>query len=427
MNDHEEFRISGGQPSAARGEARPPVPRIRFKEFGGVWEADKLSRHLSVSEERNEDNRYGAADVFSVSREHGVVNQIEFQGRSFAGASLLGYRVIHKGQVAYTKSPLKAAPYGIVKADKTKSGIVSALYGVYDAIADADFVQTFFENDDRLNAYLRPLVNKGAKNTLLVSDEDALSGEVRFPSLPEQRRIAELFRNLDETIAATDARLEKLRQSKKSLLEKMFPRPGASVPEIRFKGFDGKWETKKLNEIADPISEKNVRLETREAFTNSAELGVVSQRDFFDFDVAKRLAGYLLIRPDDFVYNPRISILAPFGPINRNELGRVGAMSPLYFAFRSYGIVIDYLQVFFKTSCWHPFMRFNGDSGARSDRFSIRNDLFMQMPILAPKSKDEQQRIGSFFRELDKLIESVQKKAAKLRQVKSALLEEMFV
>ena len=404
-------------------------PRIRFKGFGGAWEARPLG----------DDGKTISGVGFPESDQGGVVGTPFFKvsDMSNPGNESLMVRAnnyVSEEQIRkHSWRPVEHLP-AILFAKVGAAALLNRkrlvenrflmdnnmmAYCLNDG-CNADFFKVLFESID-----LSSFVQVGALPS--INGKDVESKVARFPSLPEQRRIAEFFRNLDETIAATDARLEKLRQSKKSLLEKMFPRPGASVPEIRFKGFEGEWESKKLNEIADPISEKNVRLETREAFTNSAELGIISQRDFFDFDVAKRLAGYLLIRPDDFVYNPRISILAPFGPINRNELGRVGAMSPLYFAFRSHGIVIDYLQVFFKTSCWHSFMRFNGDSGARSDRFSIRNDLFMQMPILAPKSRDEQQRIGAFFRELDKLIESVQKKAAKLRQVKSALLEEMFV
>lgn len=404
-------------------------PRIRFEGFDGAWETGPLSRHLSVSEERNEDNRYGAADVFSVSREHGVVNQIEFQGRSFAGASLLGYRVIHKGQIAYTKSPLKAAPYGIVKADKRQSGIVSALYGVYDASADADFVQTFFENDDRLNAYLRPLVNKGAKNTLLVSDEDALSGEVRFPSLPEQRRIAELFRNLDETIAATDARLEKLRQSKKSLLEKMFPRPGASVPEIRFKGFEGEWETRKLGDKGKTISGVG--------FPEADQGGVFGTPFFKVSDMSNPGNESLMVRANNYVSEEQIRkhswhpvenlpaiLFAKVGAaalLNRKRLvkNRFLMDNNMMAYCLNDGCNADFFKFLFESIDLSSFVQVGALPSINGKDIESKAVRFPSLP--------EQQRIGSFFRELDKLIESVQKKAAKLRQVKSALLEEMFV
>ncbi len=113
------------------------------------------------------------------------------------------YGVVHTGDVVYTKSPLKANPYGIIKANKGKTGIVSVLYGVYHTKenANADFIQMYFEQDARLNNYLRPLVNKGAKNTLLISDTDALEGEVCLaPTFNEQKTIGQFFDTLDNLI-----------------------------------------------------------------------------------------------------------------------------------------------------------------------------------------------------------------------------------
>lgn len=172
-----------------------------FQEFS--WEQRKLSDFLEVSTEKNTDNLYTRDDVLSVSGDFGVVNQIEFQGRSFAGVSVSNYGVVHTGDVVYTKSPLKANPYGIIKANKGKTGIVSVLYGVYRTKenANADFIQMYFEQDARLNNYLRPLVNKGAKNTLLISDTDALEGEVCLaPTFNEQKTIGQFFDTLDNLI-----------------------------------------------------------------------------------------------------------------------------------------------------------------------------------------------------------------------------------
>ena len=168
------------------------------------WEQRKLGEYLETSMERNSENIYGIDDVLSVSGDFGVVNQIEFQGRSFAGASVSGYGVLHTGEVVYTKSPLKSAPYGIIKTNKGKTGIVSVLYGVYHPRENLqpELVQIYFEQNARLNNYLRPLVNKGAKNTLLISDDDALQGDVIFPKkTSEQEKICTFFRSLDSLIA----------------------------------------------------------------------------------------------------------------------------------------------------------------------------------------------------------------------------------
>ena len=201
------------------------VPEIRFKGFTDDWEQRKLSHFLDVSSEKNTDNLYTKDDVLSVSGDFGVINQIEFQGRSFAGASVSNYGVVHTGDVVYTKSPLKANPYGIIKANKGKTGIVSVLYGVYHTRenANADFIQMYFEQDTRLNNYLRPLVNKGAKNTLLISDTDALEGEVCLaPTFDEQKTIGQFFDTLDNLITLHQRKVEKLKILKKSMLEKMF-------------------------------------------------------------------------------------------------------------------------------------------------------------------------------------------------------------
>lgn len=201
----------------------------------------------------------------------------------------------------------------------------------------------------------------------------------------------------------------------------------SDAPAIRFKGFSDAWEQRKLSEITDKVTEKNAGLQYVETFTNSAEFGIISQRDFFDHDIAKlgSLDGYYIVKNEDFVYNPRISTSAPVGPINRNKLGRTGVMSPLYTVFRPHDIDTTYLEYFFKCGYWHSFMNFNGDSGARSDRFSIRDNVFFQMPIPIPDI-DEQRKIGELLTCLDNLITLHQRKFEKLTNVKKSMLEKMF-
>ena len=153
-----------------------------------------------------------------------------------------------------------------------------------------------------------------------------------------------------------------------------------------------------MKEIADKVSEKNKNNEFSEPFTNSAEQGIISQKDYFDREIVnnENLDGYYIVRNDDFIYNPRISATAPVGPINRNRLGRNGVMSPLYTVFRTHDIDNLYLEFYFKTTKWHRFMKLNGDSGARFDRFTISSTQFMEMPIPYP-TLEEQQKIGKYL------------------------------
>ena len=201
------------------------TPALRFAGFDGEWEQSRLSDHLMLSENTNANREFGREDVYAVSLEDGLVNQIKFHGRSFAGKNLDNYDVIHAGEIVYTKSPLKFTPYGIFKSHFGATGIVSPLYAVYQMKprTDARFVQDYFALPERLNTYLSPLVNKGAKNTMNISDWNALGGAVTFPpSLEEQRAIGELFADLDALIASEHRYITQLTQAKTALLQRMF-------------------------------------------------------------------------------------------------------------------------------------------------------------------------------------------------------------
>ena len=197
------------------------VPEKRFPGFTDDWEQRKLEDYLTVSAEKNTGNIYGRFDVLSVSGDYGIVNQIEFQGRSFAGASVSNYGVVQTGDVVYTKSPLNSNPYGIIKTNKGKPGIVSTLYAVYHPKENAfsDFIQVYFEQHARMNNYMHPLVNKGAKNDMKVSAENALKGPVCFPSRIEQKSISAFFSVLDNLITLHQRKLEEMKRQKKALMQ----------------------------------------------------------------------------------------------------------------------------------------------------------------------------------------------------------------
>lgn len=200
------------------------VPKIRFKGFEGEWKKKLLNECLSVCTEKNFDNIYNKEDVLSVSDDFGICNQIKLLGRSYAGKSVANYGILQTGYIVYTKSPLKAKPYGIIKTNHGPTGIVSTLYAIYAPKKDtnADFIEVYFDHAERLNKYIHPLVNKGAKNDMKVSSENALKGFIMIPSLAEQQAIASYFTSLDRQISLQSQRLEKLKQIKSACLDKMF-------------------------------------------------------------------------------------------------------------------------------------------------------------------------------------------------------------
>ncbi|KTF01127.1 restriction endonuclease subunit S [Lactiplantibacillus argentoratensis] len=197
----------------------------RFKGFTDPWEQRKLKWFLRVSKLKNIDGIFDKNSVLSVSGEFGVVNQIAFQGRSFAGKSILNYGILDHNDVVYTKSPLKSNPYGIIKTNLGKAGVVSTLYAVYAPLKTvySPILGYYFNLDTRVNNYLRPLVNKGAKNDMKVRDEAVLEGKVCIPdSIETQKRICNLFSLIDNLIAANEDKLNQLKKLKKYLMQNMF-------------------------------------------------------------------------------------------------------------------------------------------------------------------------------------------------------------
>ena len=184
-----------------------------------------------------------------------------------------------------------------------------------------------------------------------------------------------------------------------------------------------------MGEVAEKVTEKNSGLAYQQVLTNSATHGIVRQSEYFDRIVASKnhLDAYYVVNPNDYVYNPRISKEAQCGPINRNTLELTGIASPLYLVFRvsPQSLAYEFLDQYFKTANWFNYMKLQGNSGARSDRFTIADSDFFSMPVRIP-SLPEQHHIGEFFSTLDKLIAAAERQETLLRQKKQAYLQLMF-
>lgn len=202
--------------------------QIRFKDDNGQaypdWEEKKLNKLLFEPKARNYDLKYSKEDVLSVSGEFGIVNQIDFLGRSYAGISVDNYHTVEKGDIVYTKSPLKSNPYGIIKVNKDKPGIVSTLYAVYSCKENVsgEYLDYYFQLDDNTNSYLRPLVHKGAKNDMKINNAHVLNGCIDIPTKDEQLKIVAFFNDIDYKIKAVGKQIEATQTYKKGLLQQLF-------------------------------------------------------------------------------------------------------------------------------------------------------------------------------------------------------------
>ena len=396
-------------------------PAIRFKGFTEDWEQRKLGELALFNPKDELPQIFEYVDLESVVGTEMLSHRTEIKSSAPSRAQ----RIARTGDLFYqTVRPYQKNNYLFEKPDNNY--VFSTGYAQMRPFVDGYFMLSLVQSERFIKVVLD---NCTGTSYPAINSNNLAEIEVHAPSnKKEDNKIGTIFRNIDNLITLHQRKYDKLVNVKKSMLEKMFPKNGESIPDIRFSGFTEDWEQRKLNKISDKVTEKNIGLQYIETFTNSAEFGIISQRDFFDHEIANMssLGGYYIVRSEDFVYNPRISATAPVGPINRNKLGRVGVMSPLYTVFRTYDVDTTYLEHFFKSRYWHSFMNFNGDSGARSDRFSIKDAIFFEMNIPIPHI-EEQMKIGEYLTHINNLITLHQRKLEKLKNIKKSCLEKMFI
>ena len=199
-------------------------------------------------------------------------------------------------------------------------------------------------------------------------------------------------------------------------------------PKLRFPGFDEPWNESKLSACFAKNIKKNTDGRISNVICNSAKMGLIPQRDYFDKDIANsdNTSGYYIIEHNDFVYNPRKSSDAPYGPISRYAYPDAGIVSPLYLCFRAKGDVdTNFFEWYFRSSAWHRYIYMTGDSGARHDRVSIKDDDFFSMPIRFPSSI-EQKKIASFLNAIERRISSQQFLVDNLKKYKRGVMQKVF-
>ena len=414
------------------------VPDIRFKGFEKEWKTYILSsignfRSNGVDKKIYNDeqivNLLNYMDVYNY-RKITSKNCIDLMKVSATKKQIKDCNII-KGDIFFTPSSETPDEIGYVMS--IEETLPNTCYSyhlmrfrpfdriLYLSFADYCFSSNYFRGQMKFKA-------KGVQRFIL-SKPDFESLEALLPSYEEQETITCLFKAIDNVINDCKKKIASLKQLKSACLISMFPQQGETVPRVRFKGFDGEWKICELKKFAFKVTRKNCDKEFTNTFTNSAEFGVINQNEYFDRTISnsENIGGYYVVENNDYIYNPRVSTLAPVGPINRNKLGYTGVVSPLYLVFKTNNIDKDYLDVFFNTNLWHRYMKLEGNCGARFDRLSISDELFFEMPIILPSNEAEQHQIASYFRNLDIQISEQEKRLEKLKQIKAACLDKMFV
>ena len=199
-------------------------------------------------------------------------------------------------------------------------------------------------------------------------------------------------------------------------------------PKLRFPGFDEPWKAAHLSDYFAKNIKKNTDGAITNVICNSAKQGLIPQRDYFDKDISNsdNTDGYYIIETNDFVYNPRKSTDAPYGPISSYNYPEAGIVSPLYLCFRAKQEINPlYFEWYFRSSAWHRYIYMSGDSGARHDRVSIKDDIFFAMPINIP-SATEQERIARFLNAIEQKIDKQRSLVEALKKYKRGAVQKLF-
>lgn len=206
------------------------------------------------------------------------------------------------------------------------------------------------------------------------------------------------------------------------------------MQRLRFKADDGSpfpdWKEKKIVDIFFRVKDKNKDGQNQNIITNSAEFGLINQRDFFDKDIAVdgKTENYTVIKTGDFVYNPRKSKQAPYGPFNCYQLEEDGIVSPLYTCLRPKGNADDeYLHWYFQSGSWYRFIYENGaQNGARHDRVGMTDSLMQEIPVYLPRAVEEQQKIAVFLSTIDIVIGKQKETVYAWEERKKGVMQKLF-
>jgi len=392
--------------------AKQNKPAIRFKEFTDAWEQRKL----------------GALCV-------------EFKSGDFISASDIAENEAYpvyggNGLRGFTNHYNHDGEYALIGRQGALCGNVNYAVGKSYFTEHAVAVRANKTNQTRFLYYLFSTMNLGqysgqsAQPGLAVGNLVELENVV--PSKPEQEKIASFLSSLDNLITLHQRKYDKLQVLKKAMLEKMFPKNSSGVPEIRFKGFTDAWEQRKLGEVVERITRKNENLESTLPLTISAQYGLINQNEFFDKRIAsKDVSGYFLVRNGEFAYNKSTSSDAPWGAIKRLDRYESGVLSTLYIVFKisdERKTSSDYIVTYYNTDLWHKGIQAIAAEGARNHGLlNVAPADFFETSLTMPKDYAEQQKIGSFFQQLDNLITLHQRELEKLQNIKKSMLEKMFV
>ena len=392
-------------------------PKIRFNEFNGEWETDKIGNFSSSfsggTPTAGVSEYYGGEIPFIRSGEiHADKTELFLTEKGYNNSSA---KIVDKGTLLYA---LYGATSGDVAISKIKGAINQAILAItpYKSV-EKEFLANFLLcNKDKIVGELLQ-GGQGNLSGSLVKDIN-----VTYPSLAEQHSIASFFTTLDAQISASTSRLASLKQIKAASLQAMFPQEGETVPKLRFKGFEGEWEKVTFDKLYEPTTIKNKTFGADKIISVAnmyyKPISYISDEEY--------LKSYNVMNLGDIAFEGNKSKNYAHGRFVENTIGD-GIVSHVFIVLKPISKQYDLLF-------WKYLINYESTMGpvlSRCTKHStMMTDLvvsdFLKESILIP-SFEEQKYIGSFLQNLDRQITLQSQRLEKLKQIKAACLDKMFV
>ncbi|MGP1471425.1 MAG: restriction endonuclease subunit S [Schwartzia sp. (in: firmicutes)] len=396
-------------------------PAIRFAGFTEEWEQRKLGE---VFEEYSEKG-HPELSALTIMQGGGTIRREQSERNlMYDKSNLLSYKMVREGDFIVH---LRSFEGGLEVA--THTGIISPAYHtLHGEHTDSRFYYLYFRSKKFIEIDLKPHVY-GIRDGRSIDIEGMKTIQIPYTNFSEQKVIGDYIESLDRLITLHQRKYEKLTHVKKSMLEKMFPKNGSHVPEIRFKGFTDAWERRKLGEMADSfeygLNAAAIEYDGNSKYIRITDIDDVSH-DFIQDEVTSPDTD--LSKADNYILSKGDILFARTGA----SVGKTYIYKPhdglVYYA----GFLIrarikkEYDPEFvFQNTLTNRFEKFITVTSMRSGQPGINAQEYAQFELMMP-SKSEQNKIGNYFRNLDHLITLQQRKLIKLQNIKKAMLERMF-
>ncbi|MBU8904491.1 restriction endonuclease subunit S [Lactococcus cremoris] len=399
-------------------------PQLRFEGFTDDWEERKFGEVWKKSSERNLNLEYSPKQVLSVAQ-----MKLNPSNRNEQDDYMKTYNVLHKGDIAFEGNKSKSFAFGRFVLNDLQDGIVSHVFNVYRPICkmDTDFMKVYINNE----SVMKYLLVKATTKTLMMTTlntKDIVKQKLNLPSLEEQQKIGSFFKQLDATIALHQRKLDLLKEQKKGYLQKMFPKNGAKVPELRFAGFADDWEDRKLGELAS-FSKGNGY--TKNDLVEFGDPIILYGRLYTKYETVIEKVDTFVNKKDKSIISEGSEVIVPASGESSEDISRasvVGKSGLILGGNLNIIKPVNYIDSI--------FLALTISNGSQQKEMSKRaqgksvvhlhNSDLKQVNILYPKL-EEQQKIGSFFKQLDNTIVLHQRKLDFLKEQKKGFLQKMFV